>query len=67
MPSPARPVIGVDLGGTHVRVARVDPGGGIEASERAVTRRDGGPEAVVGQIAALAHTVGGDVPGLRAK
>ena len=54
------PMIGVDLGGTHVRIARVDPDGRIEASQRAMTQCDGGPEAIVGQITALTSAVGGD-------
>lgn len=54
---PPTNIIGVDLGGTWVRVALFDPTGAITRREVAVTHRDGGPAKVVEQIAALVHRV----------
>jgi glucokinase len=45
--------IGVDLGGTWLRVARVSPAGQVEAMERLPTDVAGGPAGVVAQIAAV--------------
>jgi glucokinase len=59
MPGSGGILIGVDLGGTHLRVARIGRDGAIEQSQRVMTERDGGPEAVVAQIASLAAAVGG--------
>ncbi|UXT85295.1 ROK family protein (plasmid) [Agrobacterium tumefaciens] len=50
--------IGVDLGGTHLRVASIDASGAIHASRRVGTARDGGPEAVIAQILQLLDDVG---------
>jgi glucokinase len=55
-------VIGVDLGGTWVRVALFDPTGGIIASAAAITDREGGPHNVVGQIGTLAREVAKSTP-----
>jgi glucokinase len=44
--------IGIDLGGTHVRGARIDARGRVLAAERLSTAKDG-PVAVTGQIEAL--------------
>lgn len=49
--------IGVDLGGTHLRAARVDPRGGVLAVERVETAHTGGPAAVTRQIEALVAKV----------
>lgn len=46
-------VLAVDLGGTHVRVAKVGRDGRILAQRRARTFAGDGPEAVVAQIAEL--------------
>jgi glucokinase len=45
--------IGVDLGGTWLRVARVSPEGRVEAMERLPTDGTGGPAGVVAQIEAM--------------
>ncbi len=45
--------IGVDLGGTWLRVARVSPVGQVEAMERLPTDVAGGPAGVVAQIVAM--------------
>ena len=47
-------VIGVDLGGTQVRAARVAADGRVLAAERRPTDRDGGPDAVIEQIRRMA-------------
>ncbi|MFC0410065.1 ROK family protein [Roseomonas elaeocarpi] len=54
-PSPGAPpnVIGIDLGGTQLRVALVDPAGRILRAERQRTDAQGGPEAVIGQMRAM--------------
>lgn len=44
-------IAGIDLGGTHVRLALADTDGSITATERASTRALGTPDAVVGWIA----------------
>lgn len=46
-------MLGVDLGGTHLRVGRVMRDGTVAAAERVATD-PAGPHAVIGQIAALA-------------
>lgn len=46
--------IGIDLGGTAVKIALIDRHSGIADHERHATRLDDGPEGVVEQIAALA-------------
>ncbi len=48
-------VIGVDLGGTQLRAARIDQDGRILAVARLPTDRTGGPEAVILQIERMAR------------
>ena len=43
-------VIGVDLGGTRLRAARIDADGRVLAAERQPTDRSGGPDGVMRQI-----------------
>lgn len=50
-------VIGIDLGGTQLRAALVDPMGQVLRLERVATDRAGGPAAVVAQIEALVAAV----------
>lgn len=45
--------IGIDLGGTQLRAARVDAAGSVQDVLRVATDRDGGPEAVIEQMDAL--------------
>ncbi len=52
--------IGVDLGGTWLRVARVSPDGHVEAMERLPTDVAGGPAGVVAQIVAMTAGLGAD-------
>lgn len=49
-----RTALAVDLGGTWLRVARVDAGGGVHDRRRVATPAAEGPEAVVAAIVALA-------------
>jgi glucokinase len=56
--------IGVDLGGTWLRVARVTAAGSVAAMERLPTDVRGGPAGVVEQIAAMTGRLGAD--GIRA-
>jgi glucokinase len=56
-----RHFIGVDLGGTHLRVARVDGVGAILAGTRVRTDREGGPLAVAAQIEQLVASLRDDV------
>lgn len=49
--------IGIDLGGTHLRVASIDASGVIHGSRRVRTARDGGPDAVIAQILQLLDEV----------
>ena len=46
-----RAVIGVDLGGTNLRIAGVDPEGRVIHLSRDETGASGGPEAVLGRLA----------------
>lgn len=62
-PHPAQHFLGIDLGGTHLRVALVDAAGQVLAAERRETDRDG-PEAVIAQMTALIEAVRG--PAVRA-
>jgi glucokinase len=55
-------VIGVDLGGTWVRVALFDPTGVIIRRAAVITDREGRPNNVVRQIGALAREVAGPKP-----
>ena len=50
---PTANTIGVDLGGTWLRVARVSADGQVAAMERVPTDVAGGPEGVVAQIATM--------------
>lgn len=56
--------IGVDLGGTWLRVARVTAAGSVAAMERLPTDVAGGPAGVVAQIVAMTGRLGAD--GIRA-
>ena len=47
------PTIGVDLGGSWLRVGRISPEGQVDAMERLATDVAGGPAGVVAQIAAM--------------
>lgn len=47
--------VGVDLGGTNVRAAVVDTGGGLRASARAKVGSDHRPRAVVARTAEVVH------------
>lgn len=53
-------VIGVDLGGTQIRAAKIDQAGLIAAQAGALTGAGDGPAVVVEQIAGLITTVAGD-------
>ncbi|UFN47816.1 ROK family protein [Roseomonas sp. OT10] len=60
--------LGIDLGGTHLRVALVDAAGQVLSAERRETDRSG-PEAVIAQMVALIGAVRGPAtraPGIRA-
>lgn len=50
-----RVALGIDLGGTHTRVAVVDAAGGILARVKAPTLAAGGPEATIRRLAEAAH------------
>ncbi|GAC1561620.1 MAG: ROK family protein [Herpetosiphon sp.] len=56
-----RQFIGVDLGGTQVRAARVDDAGVIHC-HRAVATSNQGPAVVIDQIERVVNEVRGDVP-----
>ncbi len=56
--------IGVDLGGTWLRVARISPEGRVDAMDRLPTDVAGGPTGVVAQIEAMTGRLGAD--GIRA-
>jgi glucokinase len=49
--------VGVDLGGTQVRAALVDDAGTVIRRAATMTDTQGGPEAVIGQIAGLVDAV----------
>lgn len=49
----ARRVVGIDLGGTHLRAALVATDGGIVRARRVPTDASGGPEAIIGQMVGL--------------
>src|SRR4051794_15012469 len=63
--------IGVDLGGTQLRAALIDPDGSVLAAQRVRTDRAGGPPGVTAQIHALVDamrtedvvTIGVGIPG----
>ena len=50
--------IGIDLGGTQLRVALVDSSGRIIIRKATATDVAGGPDAVIAQIKALCHDLG---------
>jgi glucokinase len=50
-----RPVLGLDIGGTKLAVAVVTPDGRSHGLQVASTRRDEGPERVLGRLVALGH------------
>lgn len=52
--------IGIDLGGTQLRAARIDASGNVLAAERVRTDRDGGPAAVIAQMERLVGLVRDD-------
>lgn len=49
--------MGVDIGGTELRVVLLDTGGGVVFSDRTATDAEGGPAAVLAQIARMADTL----------
>lgn len=49
--------MGIDIGGTELRVALMDDTGSIVATERTATDAEGGPAAVIGQIEVLVGTL----------
>ncbi len=53
-------VIGVDLGGTNIRVAVLSADGTMSHTARAQTRSEEGPDAVIRRIAALVDDVASD-------
>ena len=55
-------IIGVDLGGTHVRAIRCDPAGNVLAHARTRTAATAGADAVIEQIVQLIAEVRGDLP-----
>lgn len=50
-------LIGVDLGGTHLRAVRMDETGAIHAHQKVRTAATAGPEAMIDQIVDLVHHV----------
>lgn len=56
-----RYTIGVDLGGTHLRVVRLDRDGRIHAHQRVATAALDGPAAVIAQIEQLIAQAIGDI------
>ncbi|GIV95572.1 MAG: glucokinase [Herpetosiphonaceae bacterium] len=56
-------VIGVDLGGTHLRGALIDERGTILSHVRTATLASEGPQAVIGRIADVIEQVRRDAPG----
>jgi glucokinase len=54
-------VIGMDLGGTNLRVAGVTADGGVVASHREQTAALGGVESLIGRIIAAVRRVSGEV------
>ncbi len=55
-------ILAVDLGGTHLRVARVDPRTAAIGARRLVETPDGGPAEVVACIARLIDRIASDIP-----
>ncbi|WP_323179227.1 ROK family protein [Streptomyces sp. NBC_00059] len=53
-------VVAVDLGGTEIKAALVAHDGGVIRRVRRATRRERGPEAVVGQVAETAQALADD-------
>ena len=51
-------VVGVDLGATSIKAARVDLGGAIEARRSVATEPAEGPEAVLGRVTGLVNELG---------
>jgi glucokinase len=58
----ARWVIGVDLGGTHIRALRTDLAGEKAARSEQLTQAQQGPQAVLARIAETVRAVMGGVP-----
>lgn len=54
-------VIGMDLGGTNLRVAAIDREGQVVAFQREETAAREGPEAVIGRIVAMVNAVAANV------
>ncbi|TIN29907.1 MAG: ROK family protein, partial [Mesorhizobium sp.] len=54
--------LAIDLGGTELRAALVDRDGKILAFAAVPTQAQAGPDAVIGQIEALAATVHAEAP-----
>jgi len=52
-------VIGIDLGGTHIRAARVDRAGNVAAQASTLTDAAAGPAVVIEQLAGAIETVVG--------
>ena len=62
----SRRALGIDIGGTRLRVALVDDRGRVLAREEVFTKAQAGPDAVIGQIVALADLIApdrGDIAG----
>jgi glucokinase len=59
--SPADLTVGVDLGGTKIQAAVVDPEGRVVASHRLETDVEGGPSKAVDDIARCIHACGSDL------
>lgn len=55
-------VIGVDLGGTHLRVARMNRQGQVQDYRKVATAALSGPDVVIGQIVSLVEAVIGATP-----
>jgi glucokinase len=49
------PVLALDIGGTKLAVAVVTPDGGVHGLRVRPTRRDEGPQAVIGRLFAMGH------------
>ena len=56
-------VIGMDLGGTNLRVAAVDREGGVAVVKRRETAAREGPEAVIGRVVATVREVAATIQG----
>src|SRR4051812_46788061 len=55
MTAPARSTLALDIGGTKLAVAVVDPDGSVHGLQIAPTRKEDGPDAVVARLFGLAR------------